>query len=50
VWSADLGALIPIDAEPFEAVEDRLKRLGDVALGVGVVDAQDELAAVLAGE
>ena len=39
-----------MDAEPAEAVEDRLQRLGAVALGVGVVDAQDELAAVPARE
>ena len=47
---ADLGALVPVEAEPAEAVQDRLQRLGHVALLVGVVDAQDELAAVLAGE
>ena len=43
-------AFVPVDAEPVEAVENRLQRLGDVALGVGVVDPQDELPAVLAGE
>src|SRR3982750_4494240 len=50
VRAADLGPLVPVEAEPAEAVEDGLQRLGDVALLVGVVDAQDELAAVLAGE
>src|SRR5262249_25559040 len=50
VRAADLGALVPVEAEPLEAVEDRLERLGDIPLLVGVVDAQDELAAVLAGE
>ena len=50
VRPADLGALVPVDAEPAEAVEDGLQGLGHVALLVGVVDAQDELAAVLAGE
>src|SRR5207248_690511 len=50
VGAADLGALVPVDAEPAEAVEDRLEGLGDVALLVGVVDAEDEPAAVAAGE
>ena len=47
---AHVGAFVPIKAEPAEAVQDRLQRLGDVALLIGVVDAQDKLAAVLAGE
>ena len=36
--------------EPAEPVEDRPQRLGDVALGVGVVDAQQKLPAVTPGE
>ena len=48
---ADLGPFVPVQAEPAEAVEDRLqRRLGHVPLLVGVVDAEDELPAVLAGE
>ena len=38
--SAHLGPLVPIDAEPAETIEDGLQRLRDVALLVGVVDAQ----------
>ena len=43
VRAADFGPLVPVDAEPAEAVEDRLQRFGPIALGVGIVDAQDEL-------
>src|SRR5262249_37974876 len=50
VRPADLWAFVPGDAEPAEAVEDWLKRLGLVALGIGVVDAEDELSALLPGE
>ena len=42
---ADFGAFVPLDAEPTEAVEDWLQGLGTIAIGVGVVDAEDELAA-----
>ena len=41
-----LGPLVPIEPEPAKAVEDRLQGLLEVALPVGVVDAQDELPAV----
>ena len=44
------GAFIPIDAQPLEAVQDGGEGFGDVTGLVGVVDPQDELAAVLAGE
>ena len=44
------GPFVPGDAEPAEVVEDRLLAAGHVALRVGVVDAQDERAAVLVGE
>src|SRR5262249_34287279 len=47
--SADLGAFVPVDAEPFEAIENRLQRLGTIALGVRVIDAQDELSAMFPG-
>ena len=41
---------VPIDAQPLEAVENRLQGLGHVPLGVGVVDPQQELPAVLPGK
>ncbi len=47
--AAHLRSLVPVDAEPAEAAQDRLQRLVDVALPVGVVDPQDEAAAVAAG-
>ncbi len=47
--AADLRALVPVDPEPAEPVQDRLQRLVDVPLPVRVVDAQDETAAVAAG-
>src|SRR5258708_6000458 len=49
-WPADLGSFVPVQAEPAEAVQDRGQRLGHVTLKVSVVDAQDELAAVLTSE
>src|SRR5438067_51242 len=45
IGPADLGALVPGDAEPAKAVQNRLQRLRTIPLGVGVVDAQHELAA-----
>ena len=48
--SAHLRAFVPVDAQPVQAVEDRLQCLVDIPLLVGVVDPQDELAAVLPGE
>ena len=47
---AHFRPLVPVDAQPAEAVEDRLQRLLDVPLLIGVVDPQDELPAVLPGE
>ena len=41
---------VPIEAQPAQAVQDRRERLLDVPLLVGVVDAQDELAALPFGE
>ena len=46
VRPADLRPLVPIDPQPFQAVEDRRQGFLDVPLLVGVVDPQDELAAV----
>ena len=50
VVSALVGTFIPIEAEPVQAVEDDLVRLGGVAFFIGILDAEDELAAVFAGE
>ena len=47
--AADFGALIPVDAEPAQAVENAGDHLGLRALDVGVFDAKDEGAAVTAG-
>jgi len=41
-------ALVPVDAEPFQAVEDRVDRLLRRALEIGVFDAKDESATVVA--
>ncbi len=48
--SADVGPLVPVEAEPPQVAEDRRLRLARRALGVGVLDAQDERAALPAGE
>ncbi len=53
VWAVGAAAvrtLIPGEAEPVEGVEDHLLGGGDEAGAVGVLDAEDELAAALAGE
>src|SRR5205807_10379580 len=50
VLPADLGALVPGKADPLQTVQDGSQRFLDVALGVGVVDAKQELPAVLASE
>ena len=42
--------LIPVEAEPVHAVEDRLAGCLGVAGGIGVLDAEDERAFVLTGE
>ena len=48
VGTADVGAFVPVEAEPAEGVEDHLLGGGDEASAVGVLDAQDEFAAALA--
>ena len=47
---ANLGAFVPVKAKPLHGVEDDLRVLFRGALGVGVLDAQDERAARSAGE
>ena len=49
VGTADVGAFVPGEADPFEGVEDHLFGGGDEAGAVGVFDAEDELASALAG-
>ena len=39
---------IPINAQPAQVVQDRLERVVDIPLHVGIVDPQDELASVAA--
>ncbi len=48
--AVDLGALVPVEAEPTHRAQDGLDVLVGRPLGIGVVDAQDERAAVMAGE
>jgi len=50
IGPVDFGALVPVETKPSEPVQDRAQRLGDVPLGVGVVDPQQELATVPSGE
>src|SRR5581483_8750702 len=46
VRPADLRPLVPVEAEPAHAVQNALDHLVGRALDVGVLDAQDEHAAV----
>jgi hypothetical protein len=48
VGAADVGALVPVDADPAQRGHDVVGCALDEALLVGVLDAQDELAAVVA--
>ena len=48
--SPHLGALVPVQPQPLHGVEDDSHVLLGGALGVGVLDAQDEVAAHRAGE
>ena len=45
-----VGAFVPGEAEPGEAIEDRLLVLRRGALDVGILDSKDEDALVVAGE
>ena len=49
VGAADVGALVPGEAEPAEGVEDHLLGGRHEAGAVGVLDAEDELAVALPG-
>jgi len=46
--ATDVGAFVPLQAKPAQGVEDHLLGAGDEAGAVGVLDAQNELAAALA--
>src|SRR5262249_40206430 len=50
VRAADLGPFIPVDTQPAEAGKDRGQRLGLVPHLVGIIDAQNELPAMVPGE
>ncbi len=50
VRTADVGAFVPRQPAPAQRLEDRALALGRAAGVVGILDAQHELAAVLAGE
>ncbi len=50
VGAADLGAFVPVEAEPAEPFEDGIEGAGHEAGLVGVFDAQDELSALMTGE
>ncbi|MNZ87264.1 hypothetical protein D3C78_1061150 [compost metagenome] len=50
VRAAHIRAFVPFDAKPAQGVEDLLLRLAGRAQLVGVLDAQDELTAMLLGE
>ena len=50
VGSADLGTFVPVQAQPAQGVEQHEVGVLGVALGVGVLDAEDEGAAVVACE
>src|SRR5215471_8781576 len=48
--TADIGTLVPVDAEPLEVCEKLIFVASFTALEVGVFDAQDHRALHLAGE
>ena len=45
-----VGAFIPVEAEPAHALQDAVNHLRGRALEIGVLNAQDERAAMMAGE
>ena len=50
VRPADVGPFVPVEAEPAQILEDARLRLARRALGVGVLDAQDERAVLAVRE
>lgn len=48
--AADADTLVEVDAKPFERLDDVFLRSGNEAARIGVLDAKNELAAVLAGK
>jgi len=48
-WPADVRTFVPVDTQPAKALQDRLQRLFDVPLLIRIIDAQDELSAMLPG-
>jgi hypothetical protein len=50
VLTACVGTFIPIEAKPPQSVVDHLHCFGSIARCIGILDAQDELAAGMAGE
>ena len=48
--TADVGPLVPVEAEPFQIANDRGVGVGRRSLDVGVLDAKDQRAAVAARE
>src|SRR5690606_37339626 len=50
IGAAHLGPLVPVEAQPAQAVENGCEGLLGGALGVGVLNAEDEGAAVVAGK
>jgi hypothetical protein len=48
--AADVGPLVPVEAEPAQILEDAGLRLAGRSLGVGVLDPQDERAVLAVGE
>src|SRR5947209_3314735 len=50
VVTADVGSFVPIEAEPFQVGDELGFKAGFTAVNVGVFDAEDHGAALLAGE
>jgi len=43
-------ALVPVELQPFQGLQDRFDRFGRRSFAVGILDAEDKLAAMVAGE
>src|SRR5690606_26647992 len=48
--SPHIRTLVPLQAQPFEPVDKALYGIGPVAAGIGILNSQDVLSAVLSGE